>query len=103
MDIKDFFPSITHRKVLSLFRYYGYPHAVALCLTRLCTEQPYQKIELDGQIKYLSTGSSSLPQGAPTSPVISNLIMRNVDLYIQSLARDYQLEYTRYKLYRFYC
>lgn len=37
-----------------------------------------------------------LPQGAPTSPIISNLIFNIVDLRILSLAKKYKLSYTRY-------
>ena len=96
LDVQDFFPSITHKRVLKLFRYLGYPHAVSLCLARLCTEQRYVKVNLDGQIKYISRGKRVLPQGAPTSPTISNLVMRNADLYIQSLATKNEMVYTRY-------
>ncbi len=37
-----------------------------------------------------------MPQGAPTSPIISNLIFNIVDLRILSLAKKYKLSYTRY-------
>lgn len=37
-----------------------------------------------------------LPQGAPTSPLISNLIFNIVDLKILALAKKYKLNYTRY-------
>lgn len=37
-----------------------------------------------------------LPQGAPTSPIISNLIFNIVDLKILALAKEYKLNYTRY-------
>lgn len=38
----------------------------------------------------------SLPQGAPSSPVITNLIFNIVDLHILELAKKYKLDYTRY-------
>lgn len=37
-----------------------------------------------------------LPQGAPTSPIISNLIANTLDMHLLLLARKYKLDYTRY-------
>jgi retron-type reverse transcriptase len=37
-----------------------------------------------------------LPQGAPTSPIISNIVCRNLDEQLSKLARSYSLDYTRY-------
>ena len=37
-----------------------------------------------------------LPQGAPTSPVISNIVMYPVDLVLNKIARDKKMTYTRY-------
>lgn len=56
MDIKDFFPSITQVKVQSLFAEYGLDNTAARVLSEICTYGP------------------RLPQGALTSPKISNII-----------------------------
>lgn len=78
MDIKDFFPTITTGRVFGLYKSLGYSSSVALTLTNLCTY------------------NESLPQGAPTSPYISNLICRNLDLRLDLLCRKRSLNYSRY-------
>lgn len=78
LDLKDFFPSISFRRVIWLFINLGYPENVAFCLARLCT--------LDDQ----------LPQGAATSPAISNIICNRLDQRLLSFSRLNKLRYTRY-------
>jgi RNA-directed DNA polymerase len=78
LDIKDFFPSITFEKVLGFYLQTGYSKQVSMMLAKLCC--------LDG----------SLPQGAPTSPALSNLIMFNVDKRISSYSKKHNINYTRY-------
>lgn len=78
MDIKDFFPSIDFHKVRRLFFELGYNKDVATALANICVFQ--------GQ----------LPQGAPTSPYLANLICRELDKRIYNLCRKYRLSYTRY-------
>lgn len=78
VDLKSFFPSIHFRRVEGLFLSLGVPEGGAGVLTRLCTH------------------SGSLPQGAPTSPVLSNMICFKLDRELQRLARDFDAFYTRY-------
>ncbi len=78
MDIKDFFPSIDFCKVRGLFFELGYNKDVATALANICVFR--------GQ----------LPQGAPTSPYLANLICRELDKRIYNLCRKYRLCYTRY-------
>ena len=78
IDIEDFFPSITRYKVTKLFKQLGFPALVSYRLSGLCT--------LDGR----------LPQGAPTSPALANLIFQPVDLRLSQLANDWECAYTRY-------
>ena len=61
-----------------LFKQLGFPALVSYRLSGLCT--------LDGR----------LPQGAPTSPALANLIFQPVDLRLSQLANDWQCAYTRY-------
>ena len=79
LDIKDFFGSITEQMVFeSLLKETGYPKAVAGFLSRLCC---YKR---------------RLPQGACTSPALSNICFKDCDAELASLAKCNNLAYTRY-------
>jgi hypothetical protein len=78
VDLKDFFDNTKSHRV---FRYWvgeGWSHEAALTLTNICC--------LDGR----------LPQGAPTSPALSNLVNRYLDSRLEKLARTLGGRYTRY-------
>ena len=77
-DIKDFFPSIHIKRVVGLFKEMGYSSTVAYYLAK-CT-----------------TYKESLPQGAPTSPDIANIICRRLDSRLLSLSTKNRWNYTRY-------
>ncbi|WP_374212415.1 reverse transcriptase family protein [Thiothrix subterranea] len=51
---------------------------------------------MDGQRYYLNSTSRRLPQGAPTSPALSNVICRTLDKRLQGLATKHGFAYTRY-------
>lgn len=78
MDIKDFFPSITINRVIMVFRNMGYHQRLSYALAALCC--------CDG----------CLPQGAPTSPILSNIIAKRLDNRIMGMANRFGLSYTRY-------
>ena len=80
LDLEDFFPSITFFRVRGVFRKapFNLSHEVATVLAQLCTFQ------------------NTLPQGAPTSPMLSNLVCRSLDRDLMSLARRHRATYTRY-------
>ena len=78
IDIKDFFPTITQEQVFRIFYYYGYTTEVSYILSRLCTV------------------GGTLPQGAPTSPYLSNIVCLRLDKRLASLANSYDASYTRY-------
>lgn len=96
VDLKDFFPSITFPRVNGLFRSFGYSPAVATILALLCTESPREPRLNDGQRCLVACGPRALPQGACTSPTISNLITRSLDCRLQALADRLGWTYTRY-------
>lgn len=78
LDLKDFFPTITRKRVFGLFRSKGYNSAVSFMLAKLCTQ------------------NGVLCQGAPTSPYISNLIFLKADGQLSSLAATFKIQYIRY-------
>lgn len=78
LDIEDFFPSISSIKVRDLFISLGYLSSIAAALARLMTL------------------NNSLPQGAPTSPYVANLIAGGLDKKIEDYCRGRGLIYSRY-------
>jgi retron-type reverse transcriptase len=78
IDLKDFFPSITKAQVKKVFEAAGYPEPAAFFLSGLCCL------------------AGSLPQGAPTSPALANLVAFSLDENLQSLADAASITYTRY-------
>ena len=96
LDLKDFFPSITYRRVKGLFRALGYAEEVATVLALLCTEPEVTEIELDGVTRFVQRGERHLPQGSPASPAITNLLCRRLDRRLSGLAASQGFAYTRY-------
>jgi RNA-directed DNA polymerase len=95
-DIRNFYPTVTFRRVKGLFRKAGYGEQVAIVLALLCTECPRDEIELGGRPHFVATGPRSLPQGAPTSPSITNALSMRLDARLTGLARKLGFRYTRY-------
>ena len=91
MDLQDFFPSIHIGRVIGLFQLLGYPYAIARILAGLCTHQTPGYISNSPLYR-----QSHLPQGAPTSPALSNLIAFNLDCRLSALSKKFHFEYSRY-------
>jgi len=96
LDVRDFFPSITFRRVKGLFRKLGYGEHVATVLALLCTEPPRLAVEVEGRVYHVALGARQLPQGACTSPGLTNAICRKLDRRLAGLARRHGFTYTRY-------
>ncbi|HVF86864.1 MAG TPA: reverse transcriptase family protein, partial [Pyrinomonadaceae bacterium] len=96
LDLQDFFPSINYRRVKGLFRAFGYSEAAATIFGLLCTEPTTEEVELDGRRYFVATGARHLPQGAPTSPAITNILCRRFDRRMLKAADDLGFTYTRY-------
>ena len=89
LDLADFFPTVHYRRVAGLFRHLGYGDAVADTLAGLTTHRPTLA---DGGVGWPGV----LPQGAPTSPAIANLVCRRMDARLAGLAGRVEARYTRY-------
>ena len=96
MDLEGFFPSIGFPRVRSVFQRLGYSPAVATILGLLCTECPRRSVVYDGVTYHVATGPRGLPQGACTSPALSNQVARRLDRRLGGLAAKLGLAYTRY-------
>jgi len=96
LDLKEFFPSITFPRVKGIFQDLGFSPAAATILALLCTECPRRKVEYNGKAYFVATGPRGLPQGACTSPALSNLLARRLDSRLGGLAKKLGFAYTRY-------
>jgi RNA-directed DNA polymerase len=89
LDLKDFFPTISYHRVRGLLCRYGFSPEVADTLAGLTT---HRAVLSDGYVVWPGV----LPQGAPTSPVLANLICRRLDSRLSGLAKRMGARYTRY-------
>jgi RNA-directed DNA polymerase len=96
LDFKDFFPSISYPRVKGLFRALGYSEAIATLLGLLCTEPEIEEVTLDGKTYFVATTERHLPQGAPSSPAITNILCRRLDRRLSQMATELGFAYTRY-------
>lgn len=79
LDIQDFFDQITWSLVYqNAFPGTHFPPAIRKMLTEFCCVR------------------DRLPQGAPTSPTVSNLVMRPFDVHMGEWCREREIRYTRY-------
>ena len=80
IDLLDFFPSINFGRVYGMFKAkpYELPEKVAANLAKLCCF------------------NNQLPQGAPTSPIVSNMVCARLDGHLGKLAKKHDCIYTRY-------
>jgi len=95
-DLKDFFPTITFHRVRGAIEQLGYSPTAATILSLLCTESPRRTVQYAGKTFHVATGPRALPQGACTSPALSNLIARRLDSRLGGIAAKLGWRYTRY-------
>jgi len=96
VDLRDFFPTVTYRRVKGLFAKLGYSEEVATVLALVCSEPDITETELDGVRYFVQRGLRRLPQGAPTSPAITNALCRRLDRRVLGWAGRRGFVYTRY-------
>ena len=95
-DLKDFFPSISYKRIKGLFRSFGYSEAAATILALLCTEAELEEVELDGKTYYVALKERHLPQGSPASPALTNILCRRLDRRLSTMANKWGFVYSRY-------
>ncbi len=96
LDLKDFFPSVAMPRVKGVFRQLGYSEQVATTLALLCTERKTDEVVVDGEKFFVGHKERVLPQGAPTSPALTNILCRRLDARLQGAAQKLGFRYTRY-------
>lgn len=87
-DLKDFFPSITKSRVWATLKQspFKFNDTIADAVAGLCCTE----VVVDGEKRWV------LPQGSPCSPIITNIVCRNLDRQLHKLAKKYNLRYSRY-------
>lgn len=78
IDLKNFFPTIKLPRIIAVFQCFGYTNNLSYALARLCCY------------------NNCLPQGAATSPMLSNIIAKRLDVRLGALSDNYFLKYSRY-------
>jgi len=78
IDIRNFFDTISAKRVCGMFKSLGFSPQESAVLAKLCCYK------------------NKLPQGAPTSPMIGNIICRKLDSRLSGLANKKGCSYTRY-------
>lgn len=106
-DLANFFYDINEKDVLQIFDRLGYRSLLSFELARICTTTHLPK-HLNRYIRSRNSRSDEgmpyktsdfigvLPQGAPTSPMLSNLVAENLDIRISDFAGKNGFVYTRY-------
>lgn len=89
MDLADFFPTVDFLRVEGLLVRLGATRPIAQRLAGVCT---WKRTLPDGYVVWPGV----LPQGAPTSPALANLVCRRMDSRLSSLASRFGATYTRY-------
>ena len=96
LDITDFFGAIHFGRVRGLLIAFGYGYSVATVLAALMTEAVRQPVMIGETRFFPPVGPRVCPQGAPTSPGLSNAVVVKMDRRLAGLARRYGFAYTRY-------
>jgi hypothetical protein len=107
LDLENFFNSVGAGRVFGLFHAAGYPEKVARILTALCTHRTPAEVQQrapaevarsrEERLRVLQRlAMPHLPQGAPTSPALANLVAYRLDVRLAAAAAAIGARYTRY-------
>lgn len=78
LDLENFFPTIKIHSIYTIFKKLGYEKEICTLLSKLCTY------------------NNQLPQGAPTSPYLSNIVLKKLDNRLKKFSQKMDINYSRY-------
>jgi RNA-directed DNA polymerase len=103
IDLMRFYDSVNEKRIYGVFKKLGYQSNLAVSLAKICTVVPddrvlfsFKKKELILKQRIEKSSEGILPQGAPSSPKLSNLIAVSIDNRLTKLAEKHSLHYSRY-------
>lgn len=105
IDLKDFFPSVDQARVWTCLRLKpvnlvgdssNERDRIANMISAICCKRMrVERLDPDtGEVVLVN--KNVLPQGAPTSPILTNLVCQKLDFLLNRLAQNYKVKYSRY-------
>lgn len=103
IDLLKFYDTITEKRVYGVFKSFGYLENLAYSLAKITTAKHRDSYwyDFDGNSKevlrsFVEEKPAILPQGAPTSPMLANILATKLDYRFESLAKKMNFNYSRY-------
>lgn len=103
IDLLKFYDTITEKRVYGMFSKMGYAKNLSYSLAKLCTAKHTEEYWNNFKHKEKTTLGNlythrppTLPQGAPSSPTIANIVATKMDKRFEALSHKMGFNYTRY-------
>ena len=101
IDLKDFFPSVDQARVWGRlksapFNLGSSPERIKIANMIAALSCTAMEVERYIENQWVNEVRSVLPQGAPTSPTLTNAICEKLDKRLAGVAKRFGLNYTRY-------
>lgn len=102
VDLKDFFSSIDQPRIWGRLKHPPFnldgnkQKIVVANMIAAISCHRFEVERLDENNNWISVFLNVLPQGAPSSPVLTNIICQQLDFYFTAAARRFGVKYSRY-------
>lgn len=103
VDLLKFYDTITEKRVFGIFREMGYAKNLSYSLAKICTAKHKMRFWMDMPKKekailekLVTEKPPILPQGAPTSPTLANIVASKLDKRFTAMGKKMGFSYSRY-------